>query len=94
MRAFYRSHYIVPRMIMCVLNLCPVCIVFRVFLGFAQKLLGGHACAARKFINLCVVLASANLNRLAGMNIRQTVRQFSRSLVDFVVVGVKGHCNS
>ena len=45
------------------------------FLGSAQKPPGGHACAARRFISLCVELVSDGLNRLAGMNIRQAVQQ-------------------
>ncbi|QCE04114.1 hypothetical protein DEO72_LG8g2147 [Vigna unguiculata] len=45
---------------------------------------GGHACATRRFIHLCAILTFVNLNRLAGMNIRQAARQCSWSLAVFV----------
>jgi len=50
-------------------------VLFLHFLGSAQKPPGGHACVARRFISLCVDLVPDGLNRLAGMNIRQAVRQ-------------------
>ena len=50
--------------------------LFSRFLGSAQKPPGGHACAARRFIYLCIVLGFGCLNRLAGMNIRQAAHQF------------------
>jgi len=78
---------------MCIESL-PCLHYFSRFLGSTQKPPGGHACAARRFINLCVVLAFVNLNHLAGMNIRQAARQCLWSLAAFVVVGVKSHCNS
>ena len=53
-----------------------MCTDFAFFLGSAQKPPGGHACAARRFISLCVDLVSDGLNRLAGMNVRQAVRQY------------------
>jgi len=58
------------------------------FLGSAQKSPGGHACAARRFICLCILLGSGCLNRLAGMNIRQAARQFLRFLLAYVLCRV------
>ena len=49
--------------------------LFSRFLGSAQKPPGGHACAARRFICLCIIFGSGCLNRLAGMNIRQAAQQ-------------------
>jgi len=71
--------------------------LFALFFAFSRFCLetAWRACMpARRFIHLCVILASVNLNRLVGMNIRQAARQCSWSLAIFVVVSVKSHCNS